>query len=254
MTSESKYRVIEVDLADAARLVDWKQEEVVGSGFGLKGFDYPWIEVAYVWCASWFLGEVQLALHALKLMTRYLIIWGKPSAPMSRGHYHWQHEPCWYAVRDGATAKWIGDRKQTTLWELGVPGDPYGRSEGREGAHPTQKPVEAMARPLRNHEGDVFDPFLGSGTTIVAAEQLKRACYGIELRPDYCDVIVGRWQNLTDGEGRLEATGQTFAEVAAERVKGAAPKAPRAAKARGKKAKPARKRKRKRKAPRKAAK
>ena len=80
------------------------------------------------------------------------------------------------------------------------------KSEGTENeftSHGTQKPVECMARPIRNHGGkddDVYDPFLGSGTTIIAAQQLERRCYGLEISPAYCDVIVERWQNLTGGK------------------------------------------------------
>jgi DNA modification methylase len=86
--------------------------------------------------------------------------------------------------------------------------------------HSTQKPVECMARPVRNHGGlrdDVYDPFLGSGTTLIACEQLGRRCFGLELDPRYCDLIVGRWQKATGNEATLEGDGRTFAEVAAER-------------------------------------
>ena len=121
---------------------------------------------------------------------------------ISRGAYHWQHEPCWYAVRKGCSAAWVGGRKETTVWEIpnlnGVTNDTDPRTE-----HSTQKPVECMARPIRNHGGKddaVFDPFLGSGSTLIAATQLDRACYGIELTPAYCDVVVERWQTFTGGK------------------------------------------------------
>lgn len=84
----------------------------------------------------------------------------------------------------------IGDHSQSTLWEVG-------RDKTEDGGHSTQKPVECMARPIRNHEGDVYDPFLGSGTTLIAAEQLGRRCYGMEIEPRYIDVIVRRWENFT---------------------------------------------------------
>ena len=73
-----------------------------------------------------------------------------------------------------------------------------------EGGHSTQKPIECMARPMRNHEGDVYDPFLGSGTTLIAAEQLNRTCYGMEIDPHYCDVIVKRWEDFTGQTATLE--------------------------------------------------
>ena len=83
--------------------------------------------------------------------------------------------------------------------------------------HPTQKPVELLAWCMGFVDGSVYDPFLGSGTTLIAAEQLGRKCYGMEISPQYCDVIVKRWQDYTGREAMLESTGQTFAEVAAQR-------------------------------------
>lgn len=145
--------------------------------------------VAYVWHASSFTGDVQRNIQAAGFDIRACIVWGKNRMVLSRGHYHWQHEPCWYAVRKGATADWIGDRKQTTLWAIDqLDGDD-------QKSHGTQKPIECMARPIRNHSGDVYDPFLGSGTTMVAAEQLGRKCYGIEISESYCAVILERMVN-----------------------------------------------------------
>lgn len=157
--------------------------------------------VAYVWHAGVFAADLVVNLRDAGYAVRTQVIWRKPTLIMGRGHYHWQHEPCWYAVRKGGTAKWCGDRTQSTMWDIqGM--HAIGRKEERVG-HPTQKPVECMARPIRNHgtkDDDVFDPFLGSGTTIIAAEQLGRRCYGAEISPNYCDVIVDRWQNLTGGK------------------------------------------------------
>lgn len=152
-------------------------------------------DVAYVWHAGRFAAEVAGHLTAVGFEIRAQIVWRKPRFAISRGHYHWQHEPCWYAVREGRTSHWMGDRSQSTVWDI----DNSGRDED-ETTHGTQKPVEAMARPIRNHGGAddvVYDPFLGSGTTLVAAEQLGRTCVGLELQPGYCDVIATRWQNLT---------------------------------------------------------
>lgn len=132
-------------------------------------------------------------------MIRAQIIWDKGRLIISRGHYHWRHETCWYAVRKGRTASWAGDRKQTTLWLV-----PHRRSET---GHGTQKPVEIMARPILNHTrpGDrVYDPFLGSGTTMIAAEQAGRICHGIELNPIYVDVAIKRWQAATGLTARLD--------------------------------------------------
>ena len=91
--------------------------------------------------------------------------------------------------------------------------------------HPTQKPVELMRRPILNHTkiGElVYDPFLGSGTTLAAAEMTQRVCYGLELDPKYADVVVQRWQALSHKRATLEGDGRTFDAVAAERMKLAA--------------------------------
>jgi DNA modification methylase len=145
--------------------------------------------VAYVWHAGRHASEVQQSLEAADFQVRSQIIWAKPSHAISRGHYHWQHEPCWYAVRDGQTANWTGDHSQTTLWQIPLKDDAF------DSDHGTQKPLECMSRPIRNHgaAGDVvYDPFLGSGTTIIAAHRLGRACYGCELEPRYADVVLRR--------------------------------------------------------------
>lgn len=155
-------------------------------------------DVVYVWHAGIFASTVQESLDRAEFDVRSQIIWAKPGFAISRGHYHWQHEPCWYAVRKGATAEWAGDRSQTTLWEIPMLDD-----EDQK-AHGTQKPTEAMARPIRNHNGDVYDPFVGSGTTLVAAERLGRTCYAMEIDPQYCDVVVRRWETLTGEKARLE--------------------------------------------------
>src|SRR4029453_5463221 len=125
------------------------------------------------------------ALHAPKVAeslvkqgftVRAQIIWAKDQLVLGRGDYHWQHEPCLYAVR--SKGNWTGDRKQTTLWTV---------SSGHQDAktkHPTQKPVEVMRRPMQNNsaKGDaVFDPFLGSGTTLIAAGRIERVWFGLEL-------------------------------------------------------------------------
>lgn len=150
--------------------------------------------VAYVWHAGRFAADLVVNLRDAKFEVRTQIIWRKPRFAISRGHYHWQHEPCWYAVRPGASAKWCGDRSQSTIWDIDYKG------QDADTIHGTQKPVECMARPIRNHGGkedSVYDPFLGSGTTLIACEQMGRKCFGLELDPKYCDVIVHRWENLT---------------------------------------------------------
>jgi DNA modification methylase len=145
--------------------------------------------VAYVWHAGHHASEVQRSLEAADFKVRSQIIWAKPNHAIRRGHYHWQHEPCWYAVRDDATASWTGDRSQTTLWQIPLKDDVF------DSDHGTQKPLECVARPIRNYgaEGDIiYDPFLGSGTTIIAAHRLGRTCYWCELEPRYADVVLRR--------------------------------------------------------------
>lgn len=162
--------------------------------------------VAYVWHAGCHTAELVANLKAADFEIRSQIIWGKTTFAISRGHYHWQHEPCWYAVRTGS-AKWCGDRSQSTLWEISNRVDQKDNTD-----HSTQKPLECMARPIRNH-GDkadsVYDPFLGSGTTLIAAHRLGRTCYGIEISPQYCDVICKRFYAETGIIPRKE-TGELF--------------------------------------------
>jgi len=162
-------------------------------------------DVAYVWHASLFTSVVLADLESAGLRRVSMIIWKKPYATFSMANYHWQHEPCWYCVRPSGTRNWIGSPKESTVWDMTQPKDPYGRSGEDKTPHPTQKPVEAMARPMRNHDHQiVYDPFLGSGTTLIAAEQLGRKCYGMEISPAYCDVIVKRWETLTGQKAKLE--------------------------------------------------
>lgn len=143
-------------------------------------------KVAYVWHAGRFASTVQDSLEACGFEIRSQIIWHKTRFAISRGHYHWQHEPCWYAVKKGNDASWLGDRKQTTIWEIPVLDDVDMKS------HSTQKPTECMARPMKNHAGDVYDPFGGSGTTIVAAEMNERICFMMELDPAFTALILER--------------------------------------------------------------
>jgi hypothetical protein len=146
--------------------------------------------VVYVWHGGKYAGAVASHLEASAFQIRAQIVWRKPQLVVSRGHYHGQHEPCWYAVRKGQTSKWTGDRKQSTMWDISNQRD----SEDST-VHSTQKPVECMARPMRNHGEKgclVYDPFLGSGTSIIAAEQSGRVCYGMELDPGYVAVILQR--------------------------------------------------------------
>jgi hypothetical protein len=135
---------------------------------------------------------------------------------IGRGDYHWGHEPCWYAVRKGQSASWCGNRKQSTVWEIpNLVGE-----QDQVTAHATQKPVECMRRPIVNNTrpGDaVYDPFVGSGTTIIAAERTGRIAYGMDIDPRFVDVVIRRWQAYTGKDAILAGTDKTFDELAAER-------------------------------------
>jgi DNA modification methylase len=170
-------------------------------------------DVAYVWHAGKHGSTVQESLEAADFFIRCQIVWAKDRFALSRGDYHWQHEPCWYAVRNTKTGHWAGDRKQSTLWTIKT------RDDNGVG-HGTQKPVECMRKPIENNSSPgqaVYEPFSGSGTTIIAAETTSRVCYAMELHPPYVDVAVKRWQQFTGKEAILESSGKTFAEVEAER-------------------------------------
>ena len=163
--------------------------------------------VAYVWHGALHAGTVADSLVACGFDIRAQIIWAKERLVLSRGDYHWQHEPCWYAVRRKAGGAWAGDRRQTTLWSI------PGRDQEAATVHGTQKPVECMRRPMLNNTAPgqaVYDPFLGSGTSIIAAETCARACFGLELDPAYVDVIVERWQRFSGGTARLLGEEVTF--------------------------------------------
>lgn len=181
-------------------------------------------EVAYVWHADTKRSEVEASLIACGFEVRSNIIWAKQHFTLGRGHYHHQHEPALYVVRKGGKGHWAGGRKQSTVWDDIDNGLSQGGPRGAEDAgtgHGTQKPVECMKRPIENNSrpGDaVYEPFSGSGTTtIIAAEMTGRRCYAMELSPAYVDVAVRRWEEFTGRVGTLEATGQTFREVAEER-------------------------------------
>jgi DNA modification methylase len=164
-------------------------------------------DVAYVWHAGRYASTVQTSLEACDFEVRAQIIWAKPRFAISRGHYHWQHEPCWYAVRKGCHSNWRGDRSQTTLWTIG---------QEKDTNHSAQKPLECMLRPILNHSnvGDaVYEPFSGSGTTLIAAEQSERRCYASELNPAYVDLAVRRWQEFTGEHAIRQADRRLFDEL-----------------------------------------
>lgn len=194
--------------------------------------------IAYVWHGGLHAGVVERSLQACRFSIRAQIVWVKQRPVISRGAYHWQHEPAWYGVRegeaddwrfvpehevaayavaDGEKAEWIGGRKQSTVWFI--------EHQKSGTGHGTQKPVECMRRPIENNSSPgqaVYDPFVGSGTTIIAAEMTGRICHAIELDPAYVDVCIKRWQDFTGEKATLDGDGRTFQEIAAERLPAAA--------------------------------
>ena len=184
-------------------LADWREAWALFPG-----------DVAYVWHGALHATTVADSLIATGFDIRSQIIWAKDRLVLSRGDYHWQHEPCWYAVRKRGKGHWAGDRKQTTLWQIA------NKDQDAETVHGTQKPVECMRRPILNNSSPgqaIYEPFMGSGTTLISAETTGRVCYGIELNPAYVDVAVARWQNLTGKEATLAESGESFADLKAKR-------------------------------------
>lgn len=153
-------------------------------------------DVAYVWHPSVHTGIFQDSLHRAGFDTRQMIIWNKTNLTVGRSNYHWKHEPCWYMVRKNKSSNWQGATDQTTVWDIKSANAGKLQEEGDESmGHSTQKPLECMRRPISNHTmiGDsVYDPFVGSGTTLVACEQLHRQGYGMEIDPRYAGMVLER--------------------------------------------------------------
>ena len=225
----------------------WRKEAGVGSsgaaiGKVLNDDRADWREawdlfpgaVAYVWHGGLHAGVVAESLVACDFNVRAQIIWVKTRPALSRGHYHWQHEPALYGVREGAednwrfvpehevsayavkkgmTGDWHGDRKQSTVWFI--------EHLKNDTGHGTQKPVECMKRPIENNSSPgqaIYEPFSGSGTTLIAAEMTGRSCHALELNPAYVDVAIKRWQDFTGQAARLEGSDRTFDEMKSERL------------------------------------
>ena len=185
----------------------------------------PSLEVAYVWHASKFTREVLDGLLRIGFVHHQQIIWDKGRTVLTRTHYWFQHEPCWYVRKKNAP--WYGKAgENSTIWVSPSPKFIMGGSEEEKFDHPTQKPVELMRRPLLNHlrRGDqVYEPFLGSGTTLAAAELTGRVCLGLELDPKYVDVVVRRWQGLTGKQALRDPDGRSFDQIARERLPATSP-------------------------------
>jgi DNA modification methylase len=179
----------------------------------------PSLQIAYVWHASIHTREVLNGLERIGFLYPQQIIWNKGRTVLTRTHYWYQHEPAWYMRKKNAP--WYGKAgENSTIWDSPSPKFIMGGSDEEKYDHPTQKPVDLMRRPLLNHtkRGEAcYDPFLGSGTTLAAAEITERVCWGIELDEKYVDVVVKRFQSLTGAKATLDGDGRTFEEIAEER-------------------------------------
>jgi DNA modification methylase len=176
--------------------VDWSETWALFSG-----------NIAYIWHGGLQSGQVAEAIMANGFQIRSQIVWVKQGFVFGRSDYHWQHECCYYAVR--GTGNWQGDRKQTTVWEIkNLNKHPYagGNTDEKSTGHSTQKPVECMKRPIENNSSPgqaVYEPFSGSGTTIIAGEMTRRSVYAMELNPAYVDIAVKRWEAFTGSRATL---------------------------------------------------
>lgn len=186
----------------------WRKEAGINNSHGMMGkvendarvdwkgaYDISGAQVAYVWHAGRHARHVAENLDDAGYDIVAQIIWAKDRFALSRGDYHWQHEPCWYAVAKGKPHNWQGSRNQSTLWEIARLSSNTDDSEEDVWGHGTQKPIECMQRPIENNTalGQLaYDPFLGSGTTLIAAHRTGRRCYGMEISPRYADVILRR--------------------------------------------------------------
>ena len=146
----------------------------------------------YIWHADSEGYNFRGAAKDANLQIRQCLIWVKSSMVMGRQDYHWQHEPCLYGWKKGASHFWNADRKQTTEMNFDKP--------NRNKEHPTMKPVDLIQYQMSNSTKPnhiVLDTFGGSGTTLIAAERIQRQARLVELDPKYCDVIIKRWENFT---------------------------------------------------------
>lgn len=157
----------------------------------------------YIWHADTHTVPVRLALAETGLKVRECLIWVKNTFVLGRQDYQWKHEPCLYGRRSGEAHYFVNDRSQSTVLEVEKP--------AKNDLHPTMKPIKLLSPLIVNssHKGEiVLDLFGGSGSTLIACEQLGRICYTMEFDPKYCDVIIDRWENLTGQKASKVICGQ----------------------------------------------
>lgn len=158
----------------------------------------------YVWHAPSEIVNFAKAFQDAGILLKQQLIWVKNTLVMGRQDYQWKHEPCLYGWKEGGAHNWYNDRKQTTVLEYNKP--------NRNSEHPTMKPVELISYQINNSSKKnqiVADAFLGSGTTMVACNQLQRICYGVEYDPKYCQVIIDRMAKL-DPSLKIKINGKEY--------------------------------------------
>ncbi len=197
-------------------------DDYVDPQSGLEFFT-AWLRVAlphcrndvpiYQWHATRRQALVEEAWQANGLLVHQSIVWAKARPVLTHSHFLWAHEPAFYGWRQGHVPERRPDPSARTIWEIDQAGE-------QDGVHPTQKPTEVFRRPIGWHtlRGEIcLEPFCGSGTQIVAAEELGRCCYAMEISPAYVDVGVERLQTATGKQAVLDGDGRTFDEIAKER-------------------------------------
>jgi DNA modification methylase len=169
----------ELEYLDLLRKVFSQMAQFMGSG-----------AAAYIWNGHKNFGPMHAQFEELGFHVASVIVWAKPNFAMSFGDYHEQGEFCLYAwLENNGGHRWFGSTSESTIWEVK-------RDPTKQYIHPTQKPIALAQRAIINSsiKGDiVLDAFLGSGSTLIAAESLGRRCYGLEIDPRYCDAIVHRY-------------------------------------------------------------
>ena len=177
----------------------------------------------YCWHASRRQAMLEAVWEEKGAFVHQQIVWSKTRGVLTRSHYLWAHEPCFFGWVRGNRPPRVGDVKLSTVWPL------PSTFEGEERPdHPTPKPIDAFGIPMQQHAkpGEVcYEPFSGSGTQLIAGETYDRRVFAVEKKAIYVDVAVRRWQQYTGRAAVLEATGQTFEEVERERA-GATEEAP----------------------------
>lgn len=202
-----KYREIDIDDTDGFfRAVFTNVLDVLGPKAAI-----------YCWHAHKRCGDIQRIWRDLGILDHQQVIWVKPTPVFGRVYWHFRHEPCMLGWRQGDKPEHDGVHEHDSVWEVDWEGKQ--RIVGNE--HPTQKPVELFVRPMKKHTlpgAVVYEPFSGSGSQLIAAEQVRRRCRAMEISPPFVDVAIRRWEKATGKQAVLDGDGRTFAELQVERA------------------------------------